>query len=699
MTFPPYRPEPGFDDHASPREWRRRHQTITVGVEPDRTAPGPVANIFGGYFRLTFRTTITLAVLGLITALALCLIAIQLVVFHAAAKASASAYMDAASAKSLMRLEAQVSELGTVIRILATSPFLADNDERSEVGGAVGLFKTALRRLPQADSLYVGYDNGCWLQLRGVAHLDPGERERLGAPAGTISVISLVHPEGTDGLPLRRVFLDAENDKIGQIDLWDYGYDVRKRAWYQDTLRANRAVVSAPYVDLITGARVITLSAPLRGAARGVIGINLKLAAFGDFVYAQRPGAHGTAIVFDEAGALLAHPDYEKFVDYAHAHPANPQLPNVHELRDPLVSQILGGWNRADRYEGGVRDKDGDHFFHLVKFSLDDQHAAYMLVIALEDDFVGDVRQIQLRGFVLAMVAAGCFVPLVWLFGNSISRSLRRVAAQAGRLRTLEEPEPSGVRSRIVEIRDLADTMAAAERATWSFGRFVPKDIVRGIIDDSISTELGGVRREVSILFTDIYNFTGIAEATDPDVLMRQTSRHFTVLTEAFLAEGGTVDKFIGDAVMVFWNAPRPQPDHVERACRAALAAQAASEALNVEFAAEGLAPFHLRVGLHVGEVVVGNIGSAERMEYTALGTTVNLAARLEGLNKDYGTSILVSEAVRERAAGSFGFVAVASVIAKGMSQPTQVYELRTSAAESGLPEIHLRASGSSASD
>src|SRR5215469_15991776 len=135
--------------------------------------------------RLTFRTTITLAVLGLVTALALCLIAVQLVVFHAAAKASASAYMDAASAKSLMQLEAEVSELATVIRILSTSPFLADNDDRSEVGGAVGLFKTALRRLPQADSIYVGYDNGCWLQLRGIADLDASEPERLGAPSGT----------------------------------------------------------------------------------------------------------------------------------------------------------------------------------------------------------------------------------------------------------------------------------------------------------------------------------------------------------------------------------------------------------------------------------------------------------------------------------------------------------------------------------
>src|SRR5215471_7193209 len=108
--------------------------------------------------------------------------------------------------------------------------------------------------------------------------------------------------------------------------------------------------------------------------------------------------------------------------------------------------------------------------------------------------------------------------------------------------------------------------MVVAQRSISSFARFVPKDIVQGIVDGSISTELHGVRQEVTILFTDVTNFTGIAEAADPDSLMHQTSRHFAALTQAFLAEGGTVDKFIGDSAMVFWNAPHLQPDHVERA-------------------------------------------------------------------------------------------------------------------------------------
>jgi adenylate cyclase len=136
------------------------------------------------------------------------------------------------------------------------------------------------------------------------------------------------------------------------------------------------------------------------------------------------------------------------------------------------------------------------------------------------------------------------------------------------------------------------------------------------------------------------------------------------------------VDKFIGDSVMAFWNAPHRQLDHVERACRAALSAKAASDALNIQFEAEGLPPFGVRLGIHFGDAVVGNVGSAERMNYTALGNSVNLAARLEGLNKEYGTTILVSEAVRNRVEYCFRFKAIASVIAKGMTTETRVHEL-----------------------
>ena len=632
---------------------------------------------------LTFRVAITAAVLAIITALTASLTFIQLETFHAAARAAASAAMDAASANTLSRLEGDISEINSVVRVLSSNPSLTDSDDRSETDGAIALFKAALRELPQADSLYVGYDNGCWLQVRRLDVLDPAERKKLGAPSAAVYNVNLVRPTSDGSLPMRRLFQDEQGNTIEQIDLLNYGYDPRERVWYRDTMRADRGLVSSPYPSFSIGTPMITLSAPLSGYVRGVIAADLKLDKFSDLVHAQRPGEHGTAIIFDSFGVLIAHPDFARLMEYASAgkyasaEPPDPQLPEIGQIRTGLVGAVVRGWDGGDRYEGSIRGEDGrDYLYRLQKFSQADEFSGYSLLLAAQDDFAGDVRKLQLRGIIVALVAAGCFVPAVWMFGSRMSTSLKAITAQAGRLRRLAAPDDMSITSHVAEIDELGQTMAVAQRSIWSFARFVPKDIVQGIIDNSISTELGGVRREVTVLFTDVTNFTGIAEAADPDSLMRQASRHFTALTRVFLAEGGTVDKYIGDSVMVFWNAPHLQFDHVERACRAALSAKAASDALNTQFEAEGLPAFAVRFGIHSGEAVVGNVGSEERMNYTVLGNSVNLAARLEGLNKEYGTTILVSDALHERVEHRFRLQPIASVIAKGLTRETSVYEL-----------------------
>ena len=625
---------------------------------------------------LTFRIAITAAVMTFITVLAACLIFIQIATFEASSRAAASAAMDAASAGTLGRLEGDISAMSSLVRILAIHPSLTDTDDRNEVDGVVALFKAVLLELPQADSIHVGYENGNWLQVRRLDVLDTAERRRLDAPDGAAYDINLARSEA-GSLPMRRIFQDQHGNKLAQRDLRNYGYDARTRDWYRNTLATDQPVISSPYLSFSIGTPMITLSAPIHGRMRGAIAADLKLDTFSDLVHAQRPGKHGTAIIFDSFGMLIAHPEFKQLVEHSRTDPSHPQLPQISEIRSGLAGTVMRKWDGSDRFEGNIQDGNKrDYLFRIRKFVQRDGYSGYSLLIAAETDFAPEVRKLQTRGIIVAFVAGGCFIPLAWLFGGRISQSLRRLTVQTRRLRMLAPPDDLPVKSRIAEIDELGSTIATAQRTIWSFAHFVAADVVTGIIDGSISTELGGVRQEVTILFTDVMNFTGIAEAADPDLLMRQTSRHFTVLTEAFLAEGGTVDKFIGDSVMVFWNAPSPQPDHVERACRAALAAQAASDALSHQFTDEGLQPFAIRIGIHVGDAVVGNIGSAERMEYTVLGNSVNLASRLEGLNKQYGTTILVSEAVRNRVADHFRFSGVGSVTVKGMTAGTHVYEL-----------------------
>ena len=585
--------------------------------------------------------------------------------------------MDAASTKVLGRLQGELNAVASLVNVLATSSSVADSDERSETGRAIPLFKAALQEMQQTDSIYAGFDNGAWLQVRRTNDLSEDQRDRLRAPAIAHTVINLVRPTPAGDLPMRRVFQDRQGNEVGELDLWKYGYDARKRSWYWQTMGADRPYVSAPYLSFSIGAPVITVSAPLRGKVPGVIAADLKLDTFSDFVHAQRPGQHGTVVIFDQAGSLIAHPDFAALVEAAMTHPSRSQLPSVDEINSGLVATVLRRSHNLDRNEGVIHDDDGHgYLFRLTKFTLGEGYGGSILLLAAQDDFVQNVRKLQFNGLILATIAGLAFIPVVWMFGSTMSHSLKRITAQARQLQTLEEPNLMPVTSHIREVHELGNTVHLAQRTIWSFAHFVPKEIVRRVIDNSISTRLGGIKQEITLVFTDVQGFTTIAETADPDVLMQQTSRYFSVLTQAFLAEGGTIDKFIGDAVMVFWNAPNPQADHVARACRAALAARAAGEKLNAEFEAEGLAPFITRFGIHVGEAVVGNVGSTERMNYTALGNTVNLAARLEGLNKQVGTTILASEDVYLRVRDQFEFSAYDAVVAKGMTKETRIYGL-----------------------
>ena len=625
----------------------------------------------------TFRTSITFAVMAFIFALAALLIAIQVRSLQMATQEAASAYMEATSTKVLGRLQSEITAVGSMVRVLATSSSVADSNERTEVGRAIPLFKTALRELPQMDSIYVGFETGAWLQVRRLEELNDEQREKLRATPGAELAINLVRPTESGELPMRRIFEGRQGDEIGQLDLWKYGYDARTRSWYRDTMRADGPLVSSPYFAFSVGAPVITVSAPLRGKVPGVLAADLKLDSFSDFVQAQRPGEHGIVMIFDSTGSLIAHPDFAQFVTRAMTHPSQPPLPNVKEISSGVAAAVLRQWQGRDHYDGEIRDDQGrDYLFRISKLTLGEQYSVNILLLAAQEDFVQGVRKLQLTGLILAIIAGAAFIPVIWIFGGRMSRSLKSITAQAVKLQNLAAPDSSPVTSYVKEIHELGSTVNLAQRAIWSFARFVPKEIVRRVLDNSISTELGGVREEITVAFTDVRDFTTIAESTDPDILMHQTSRYFSALTEAFLAEGGTVDKFIGDAVMVFWNAPTRQPDHVERACRAALAGKLASEKLNSQFETEGLKPFFTRFGIHVGEAVVGNLGSTERMNYTALGNTVNLASRLEGLNKQFGTAILVSEDVYLRVQHLFQFRALELVVAKGMTRETRIFEL-----------------------
>lgn len=185
------------------------------------------------------------------------------------------------------------------------------------------------------------------------------------------------------------------------------------------------------------------------------------------------------------------------------------------------------------------------------------------------------------------------------------------------------------------------------ERLRLDFGRYVPPAVVSALIASGAAPAINGERRELTLLFSDLAGFTSASERLPPEAVAQALNAYFTRMTYAVHRHGGTLDKFIGDAVMAFWNAPLAEPQHAARALACAQDMQREMQALRSRWTGTAFAELQLRIGLHTGEAAVGHLGSEERFTYTAVGDAVNTAARLEGANKAFGTGILLSEATR----------------------------------------------------
>ncbi len=209
-----------------------------------------------------------------------------------------------------------------------------------------------------------------------------------------------------------------------------------------------------------------------------------------------------------------------------------------------------------------------------------------------------------------------------------------------------------------------------------AFGRYVSPSVVETIIHHPDRLELGGEEVETTVLFSDLEGFTHFSEAMPPQTLIQLLNEYFTPMTRIIMAHQGTLDKYIGDALMALWGAPVPVPDHALRACQAVLEMEHTMAELQERWQAQGLPRLVARFGLHTGRVVAGNVGSRERFDYTVLGDTVNLASRLEGVNKLYGTRVLLSEETASRVQDRLLVREVDLVQVKGRGQPVAIFEL-----------------------
>jgi len=350
----------------------------------------------------------------------------------------------------------------------------------------------------------------------------------------------------------------------------------------------------------------------------------------------------------------------------------------VSDLADPVVQGVYDQYASGADMQNGIKTftVDGRHFLSmLTPLGGGLGSHEFVAVVAPEEHFVAPLIRVRDHLLLFSLGVLLASMPIIVLVAQRIARPLNLMAAEAERIKRFDMDSTLALRSHIIEVDNLSTSMGRMKSALRSFGQYIPRDLVRRLVESGAEPRLGGDRRELTLLFTDIADFTTLSDTMAPEALMELLSNYFRILGDTISSSEGTIDKFIGDSVMAFWNAPNRAPDHTALACLAALRGAAALAGHCVP-GQDDCRMLATRFGLHRGEAVVGNIGSSDRLNYTAMGSAVNIAARLEGMNKFYGTTILASQAVVDAAGDGFVFRVVDVALPKGALTSLTVHEL-----------------------
>jgi adenylate cyclase len=348
------------------------------------------------------------------------------------------------------------------------------------------------------------------------------------------------------------------------------------------------------------------------------------------------------------------------------------------EVAALLESPLVRGLDPERPEREGSLDVYGEKWLATLRpLSLARGGTAGWLVAVLvpEAHYTRDLVELA-RQLALVFGATACLLLAVgggvlW----SVRRGLLRVGETTLRMRRFDFGA-SAHRSRWRDLYELEESLERAKTVTRALCKYVPVPLVRRLHEQNRDPELGGEPAEVSLLFTDIQGFTSLSERLTPDQLARQLGRYFERMTDALEANGATIDKYIGDAVMAFWNAPIRTSLHATAACRGVLACQAALAELYASPEWQSLPALVTRFGLHRAQVLVGHFGAPSRLSYTALGDGVNLTSRLESLCKQYGVVALASDSIVAEARSEFAFRHIDRVIVAGKQEAVDVYEL-----------------------
>jgi adenylate cyclase len=548
-----------------------------------------------------------------------------------------------------------------------------DPDEPAHL---IDFWETVLRSYPQLNALYL-------------VRVSDGKNVVIFRLPDARVLVQFLQPLGDDRFALYNATVDeVRRGQMGKLfrELTAKEIDARLEPWYLQARQANRAV----WVDTdrnIDDKRKrnmasVTHACPLRGPQNReyVLGLDFYLFSLCEYLRGVSVSENGLAFIVerqrDGRRRVIAHPREDVVIP-----PGQNRLVPLEELNDSRIRAFLARVpdGAADSLDMVQFQDNGVSFlgvYHALHHPGESAPDWFVGMILPERDVLVRAERNSRHSLLIGGVVVLFAMALSLYVARQVSRPVEQMARDVAEVGRLHFDAQTPMPSIILEVDQLQRAVEDMKTSLRSFRKYVPADLVAGLIASGQEAALGGERRPLTIYFSDIANFTTISESMDPERLVDHLGDYLQVLSEQILATGGTVDKYIGDAIMAFWGAPVQRPDHALAACTAALRNQTILLELRELWKREGKPPLQARIGINTGEVVVGNIGSAKRLNYTAIGDEVNLASRLEGLNKHYGTRIVISEATYEEAKAGIVARPLDWVSVKGRSTPVLVYEL-----------------------
>ncbi|MDH2355820.1 ABC transporter substrate-binding protein [Bradyrhizobium sp. SSUT112] len=593
------------------------------------------------------------------------------------------------SQAAVERTEQLIESTESLLRFLAEVSAADPGYFRTEQSRDV-LYR-ALTSAAHIDAVYVSFDDG---YHRVVTRIDEDRRRSDPQIPAAANWHSSYIDAITYGLSRvrHRKFFDIWPHQVGEYNVGT-DVDIRTLPGYQTAKLTRTLAVTEPAINPDTGFPILSLRVPIyRGVDFvGCASANITMDVLSRFLDKHRTSVRSTTVIADRRnGNIIAFPNMQESVRIQNN---KLKLANLADVGDPDLQE-------AYRRHAGV---DDDTFiFTSLRNGEEDVIAAFanfpdgfgqpwqVITLTPVDDFVGTLKATNRVIMVVIIILTATELFFIFIAASRLSRPVENVSKQLQAIESLQFGAPISRQSNIREIARLESAAALLRTSLQSFSSFVPLDVVRQLIKSGIPLSLGVESRYLTIFFSDLENFSTHSETLTPDDLLVQISTYLEEVSAAISKEGGTVDKFIGDGVMAFWNAPVQRTDHVLRACAGALRAARRMERVNDVWAAEGRPRIRIRIGLNCATVLVGNVGSSARLSYTALGDGVNVAARLEGINKLFGTTICISDSMYEEVRSEILARPLKRVQVKGRKTDFMIYELLALSA-SDDPELRGR--------